>query len=225
MSQPPPPPDVRMWEEILRDENNMLRSCMDTIENRVQGILNANGTLYDQVQTLLTQNQELKQQLDERSADSSHLRSAVKSAKPDDYDGNRDRLNHFINSLSLYVTMERKGLSDEELIIIALSFMKKGRAATWAENYLETGNMKSQMYEDFVAVLRDSFGDSDIALTAQIAFDTLKQGSSSVIEYTTNFEQHEGHSQLREVTVTTGSYHVHHVLISSCHHFIIWTIK
>jgi hypothetical protein len=97
--------------------------------------------------------------------------------------------------------MERKGLSDKELIIVALSFMKKGQAATWAENYLETGNMKSQKYEDFIAALRDSFGDSNIALTAQIALDMLKQGSSSVIEYITTFEQHEGHSQLSEVAL------------------------
>jgi hypothetical protein len=177
---------------------------MDAVETRIQGILNANVTLYDQVQTLLAQNQELKRQIDERHADNSHLRTAVKSAKPDEYDGNRDKLNHFINSLSLYVAMERKRLSNEELIIVALSFMKKGRAATWAENYIETGNMKSQSYEDFIAALRDSFGDSDIALTSQLALDTLKQGNGSVIEYITTFEQHEGHSQLGEVALISA---------------------
>jgi hypothetical protein len=64
--------------------------------------------------------------------------------------------------------------------------------------------MKSQSYEDFIAALRDSFGDSDIALTAQFALDVLKQGSNSVIEYITTFEQHEGHSQLGEVALISA---------------------
>jgi hypothetical protein len=174
---------------------------MDAAENRIQNVLNANATLFNQVQTLQSQNQELKKLLDDRTTDSSNIRLAVKSAKPDEYDGNRDKLNHFINSLSLYIAMERKGLSSEELIIIALSFMKKGRAATWAENYLETGHMKTQSYEDFVTALRDSFGDSDIALTAQMTLESLRQGSGPVTEYITTFEQHEGHSQLGEVAL------------------------
>jgi hypothetical protein len=177
---------------------------MDALEHRVQGILNANTTLFNQVQNLQAQNQELKKQLDERPADAHHLKTAVKSAQPDEYDGNRDKLNHFINSLSLYVALERKELTDEELIIVALSFIKKGRAVTWAENYLETGNLKTQKYEDFVAALRDSFGDSDIALMAQMTLDTLRQGSSSMTEYITTFEQHEGHSQLGEVALISA---------------------
>jgi hypothetical protein len=196
------PGPAKLGRDIAR-QNDVLRNRMDDLEHRIQGILNANTTLFNQVQNLQAQNQELKKQQDERHSDS-HLRSAVKSAKPNKYDGNRDKLTHFINSLSLYVAMERKGLSDKELIIVALSFMKKGRAVTWAENYIETGNMKTQTYKDFVAALRDSFGNSDIALTAQMTLDLLKQGSNSVTEYITTFEQHEGHSQLGEVALISA---------------------
>jgi len=99
---------------------------MTSVEGQILNLINLNALLTTQIHALTSANHDLKRSIDERSTDNSNIRSAVKSAKPDEYNGNRDKLNHFINSLSLYVVMERKGFSSEELIIVALSFMKKG---------------------------------------------------------------------------------------------------
>jgi hypothetical protein len=96
------------------------------------------------MQALQHQNAALQDQLDAQAvtavppAPASALAFAlkIKIAVPDTFDGASDRTKHFLHQCEVYF-LGTPGLTAQQCVTFALSYMSKGRALSWAEQMLE----------------------------------------------------------------------------------------
>src|SRR6201991_1877581 len=89
----------------------------------------------------------------------------LKVATPDTFNGDDlARSEEFINSLYLYF-YGKKGLTDEEKITFALSYMKGGRAGRWSRRKVVEYSRakKGPSWDDFLSDFREMFYDPDPA--------------------------------------------------------------
>lgn len=105
--------------------------------------------------------------------------------KPSDFDGTD--FDSFLRQVSLYLVANRNAITiDEDKIIFVLSFMKKGLAGQWAENFygriLESTTQDFGTYTDFLAALKRQFEDPNKARNAQHKLATTRQGSTETAE-------------------------------------------
>jgi hypothetical protein len=166
----------------------MLAETIRLLNERINNLELASLRAQEANESLEQENRSIKSRMKEGKG-SDIFKSMAWVAKPDNYNGTRETFQHFINQLWLYTSNEN--LSDKDLIAIGLSFMKKGRAVLWAENYIENGLLLTHTHKDFLAALTESFGDLDRAQTARSKIKKLYQGSNTVEEYITNFEAYE----------------------------------
>ena len=114
----------------------------------------------------------------------------VKVATPDPFDGNLAKSEEFINSLLLYF-MGKPGMTDEQKITFALSYMKGGTAGQWSKRKLKLYAKERRVptWDYFLADLMHAFSDPDPKGTARHKLSKLRQGANSADEYVASFRE------------------------------------
>lgn len=116
-------------------------------------------------------------------------------AKPDSFDGSESKLESFLHQLSLVFWADAEAYDNVDVrITYALSYMKAGRAQTWARRFIEKHGHSSSYFlswEDFTTILKESFGAADPTVVAVDKIRKLQQGSMTADEYIVAFEEHE----------------------------------
>ena len=171
-----------------------------------------------QVQQLQTEVRELRAQLQAQHptrpaspvpiADiSATVQPKFPIATPEYYDGSADNTEEFLHECNL--NFLSSSFTDRQKIIIAMGYMKKGRARSWAKkrtDELVKGKLKED-WELFQKAIKDAFGDADRAALARMKITDLKQGKSSVGDFITQFEEHEdvsGYDEVRLIEIFTN---------------------
>ena len=112
-------------------------------------------------------------------------------AKPEEWDG--QDLDRFWRSVRLYTIANKRDFeTDEDKIIFALSFMRKGAADAWAHNFidkaLEYDPIAWGTWENFEKELQSAFADPNKKKTAQDKLAKLRQGNSTAEEFFQQFD-------------------------------------
>jgi hypothetical protein len=138
------------------------------------------------VQALQHQNAALQDQLDAQvvaapptPAPAPAFAPEIKIAMPDVFDGASDRTEHFLHQCKVYF-LGTPGLTAQQHVTFALSYMSKGRALSWVERTLEAVTHPDHIADlgVFKEGVRRSFSDLDHVMMAR-----LKQGHESVDNY------------------------------------------
>src|SRR5215216_547458 len=118
----------------------------------------------------------------------------LRPATPNEFDGARNKGRAFLNSCELYMRLvTHPSLDDATRIAWTLSFMKSGRASTFAERILRYQEKHGQIpygsWTDFRADFIETFCPQNEAQRALTRLETaaFHQGSRSVDEYTDEF--------------------------------------
>ena len=121
---------------------------------------------------------------------SSHVVN-LKVATPDPFTGDDlAKSEEFINSLHLYF-FGKQGLTDEQKVTFALSYMKGGRAGRWSKNKIKEYSKlkKAPSFDEFLDEFREMFSDPDPMETARHKLSHLKQGNKSAEDYVADFKE------------------------------------
>jgi hypothetical protein len=111
----------------------------------------------------------------------------IKVAKPDDYDGKPETVEKFLHQCNVYLRVQ--AYTDDQKVLLGLSFMKSGRALPWAENKLANLPV-GYLWATFETDVRKAFGDTDWTATARIKIKSVKQGKATVDDYIVRFEEY-----------------------------------
>jgi Retrotransposon gag protein len=110
-------------------------------------------------------------------------------ATPDPFTGDLAKSEEFINTLCLYF-IGKQGLTDEQKITFALSYMKGWTAGQWSKRKVKQyAQLGATSWDTLFADLRHAFSDPDPKGTARHKFGKLKQGTSTADEYVATFKE------------------------------------
>lgn len=141
---------------------------------------------------------EAMQQLATATSTANVKKAKIDVAKPDVFDGTEGKLEDFLHQLSLvFWASPETYIKEDQKITYTLSYMKAGRAQTWARQFMKKhghGSTYTESWKDFVTLLKQSFGAVDPSLKAVDKLYELKQGKMSADEYIVAFEEYEGDS-------------------------------
>jgi len=116
----------------------------------------------------------------------------MKVATPDPFNGNLAKSEEFLNSVLLYF-MGKPGMTDEQKITFALSYMKGGTAGQWSKRklkqYAKEEHERPPSWDSFLVDFRHTFSDPDPKGTARHKLSKLKQGTNSADEYVASFRE------------------------------------
>ena len=119
-SAPPPPPALTAEELLARLQSELINLSARQAEAE-KSYNNACHHISEQLAHLSQQQ-------------TRPPRTRVKAATPSDYDGDRSKGRSFINSCNVYFRLCADHFADDQARILwALSYMKHGRAAKWAD--------------------------------------------------------------------------------------------
>ena len=143
------------------------------------------------------------------------------AAPPDDYGGDIEKCEAFLQSLFLY--FHGKNFTDEKKITMMLSYLKGGNAEEWRNQhaqqiadreYVLAFNAQANLpqnqqiailvapfndFNDFILRFKTRFGDHNPAETAQLKLETIEMGSNFAEVYVQDFHKYEnisGHNDL-----------------------------
>ena len=146
----------------------------------------------------------LAEQPEERSAsrttDRVHKKKReLKLATPTHFDGDPKNLQKFLQDCDLYLFLNADVyVWDEDKIGFTLSYMTKGDAATWKEQYLKEAADLGKGKEDddefvfptwgqFKTILREHFKEADTEADARYQLQRIKQGDKSITTHNAKF--------------------------------------
>jgi hypothetical protein len=119
----------------------------------------------------------------------------LKPGTPSDFNGDRTKGRAFLNTCQLYMSLCASEFADDQARIHwALSYMKEGRAATFADRTLRletrTGNPRYPTWLDFREAFVKTFCPENEATTALMTLESERyyQGKRSVDAYADEFE-------------------------------------
>ena len=123
-------------------------------------------------------------------------------AKPTEFDGTRSKCRSFLTQCQFYF-YGVKDATDQDKVILALSYMKGGNAGKWAEQKaLEWAQLEAlPSWNQFSQIVEDRFGDPDPATTARMELQRPRQGSMSAEEYCTAFQVYQNESGYNNVAL------------------------
>ncbi|KAF9244260.1 hypothetical protein BU15DRAFT_42369 [Melanogaster broomeanus] len=111
----------------------------------------------------------------------------VKLPLPDEYDGTPDKYDTFIRGVRAHLSVPSNAYTTPALqILFTLSLMKKGLAATWANEKsqaIHDGTYQITTWDAFEAVLQATFRNPFEEQDAKQEMKALEQGSLSAVEY------------------------------------------
>lgn len=120
----------------------------------------------------------------------------AKVAAPDAFDGKMENYDTFRRQLSINFNHYQEAYegNPRKRIFFALSYMKEGTAATWANTMvdnIEAGRFIITTWEDFQAQMSAKFEDPDKRRRAQNRLDVLRQGVMSADDFFIKFEEYK----------------------------------
>jgi hypothetical protein len=113
-------------------------------------------------------------------------------ATPNLFSGRKEDYRGFRRQLGLYLTANRKDFAtDESMVILALSYMKEGSAARWADAYMDRVLEEDDWgrYPDFLDKLAHDFGNMEELRKALEQMNRLFQGKGMASDYFQKLEQ------------------------------------
>jgi hypothetical protein len=120
--------------------------------------------------------------------------SQPKAATPDAFDGDRTKGRNFLTTCQLYLSLRQSEFSnDQQRIHWMLSYMKSGRAATFAQSLLrnetKTGRSEYSNFAEFADAFEAEFCPEDEKTHSlmRLESDKFYQGARSVSEYIDEF--------------------------------------
>jgi hypothetical protein len=118
--------------------------------------------------------------------------SEWKAGGPSSFSGDTNDATRWMYSVMSYLTANSATYdSNAKQVIFALSYMREGSAAIWAENYYTeiyaSGTPSFGKIEDFWIEFKKSFGSVDLKVTAMTKLKHLTQGNS-ITEYIAEFK-------------------------------------
>lgn len=123
------------------------------------------------------------------------LRSRIKPAAPSDFDGDRTKGRAFYNSCILYIKLRASEFpNDDAKINWVVSYMKTGRAATWADRLIryeqKNGYSRFRSWSEFASAFRLTFFPENEEVDARMKLESTAyfQGKRSVDAYVDEFE-------------------------------------
>lgn len=176
-----------------------------SVESRIQALENQNGEMsrkLDQLLLLATGNSQNQNPPGprpitpppvHRSPSPSSLKMP-KASPPSDYNGDRAQGRSFLNSCRLYMSLRRQEfLDDDASIRWVLSYMKSGRAATFANRVLRNesnGLLPYFTYAEFETAFIREFLPENEALQATLKIESTAyfQGTRDVDSYIDEFK-------------------------------------
>ena len=127
------------------------------------------------------------------------------ASKPEDYDGDRATGKDWMRTAQLYMELKgEKFSSDLQKIGWTLSFMKSGRAKTFAQEAMEykeeNGGYSWTTWASFLAAFKREFYELEAPVVAFMKLEGkgYHQGKQSVLEYTDQFRQLVRQAGLKE---------------------------
>ena len=119
--------------------------------------------------------------------------SKIKPATPSEFDGDRSKGRAFLNSCNLYVALRSSDFHDEQVRIFwTLSYMKAGRAATFADRVMrknQSDNPVFPTWKAFEEVFIDEFFPKDEKTDAKMELESTRyfQGRKKLDSYIDGF--------------------------------------
>ena len=112
----------------------------------------------------------------------------IKLNLPKDFSGKREDLKKFLQQVNLYMDVNTKTYhNDMTKIAFVLSFMDKGDASSWKEQFLEEATSTSphnySTWDDFERNLREAFQPFDAPGDALEEIKSLQMGSNSIEDH------------------------------------------
>lgn len=183
-----------MGSEPMRTQD--LDDRLETLETGFAELRAQNATIMQQLSQLLVKFENNTNSITTAAPNSKSPDDKLKPSPPSDFDGSRSKGRAFLNSCDLYINLVPHQFStDEKAIMWAVSFMKTGRAALFAERIvryrMKYKYPKYNTWDEF----RDAFitefcpkNEAGLAI-AKLETDGYYQGKRSVDEYVDEFKE------------------------------------
>lgn len=128
---------------------------------------------------------------------------SLKVAPPDYFDGSLTKTQSFLAQLLLFLHGKRAEVqSDQDKIVLALSYMKGGTAGPWAEiKVQELGDGIEQSWDVFLAEFKLLFSDPNPGATARAKMDQLAQGNLTADEYVVKFKELQANTGYNDIAL------------------------
>lgn len=107
---------------------------------------------------------------------------------PEKFDGNPDLLGPFIYQCQLFMERSSRDFSVDRVRVCFVTSMLTGRAARWASAKLERCNYLMHNYTAFMMELKHVFEDPQRREAAKRKIRRLRQGPSSIVDYSNAFQ-------------------------------------
>src|SRR5271156_3980662 len=130
-----------------------------------------------------------------------------KIAVPSEFNGDRANTETFLRQVLLYLLARPYEFADDDTrVMFAMSYMKDGTAGLWADRKVDQYQLGKPIpsWTEFIAQLRDTFGDPDRAGSAGLRMGNLSQGSKSADEYVQEFRE------VANLTLYNDEVHIDH---------------
>ena len=113
----------------------------------------------------------------------------IKVAEPNSYDGSPRTFRDWFRQVSIYLRA-KKIEEDEARILVALSYMKEGMAANWANHFYDKCEEGEYFgtWSNFRDLLRTTFQDKTHGQRAREKLETFKQGTHRVDDFIAKFD-------------------------------------
>ena len=113
--------------------------------------------------------------------------------KPEEYHGERHKVNQFITQVRMYTELQpRSYSSDTKKVLLAGSYLRGSAFNWWTPFYNQKGPSRPTWldnFEEFANKLQETFGDPELKRTAAKKISSLKQ-TKSVGEYWAEFQRY-----------------------------------
>ena len=114
-------------------------------------------------------------------------------AKPKPFSGKMDEMELFINACWMFICGHPNDFPSERTAIMwAVSYMNRGSACEWRDDYLEDakeGNYRYDTLQAFLNTVQEEFGDPDRRLTKIYKLRTIMQGDKTADEHVQSFKK------------------------------------
>lgn len=132
--------------------------------------------------------------------------SELRLGKPDDYDGSYEKAIPWLHSVQFYlITNADLYNSDAKKVAFALSFMKNGSAATWANTFrtkvLAASPPSFGTFEDFVKIFKKTFQHEDLVAKALHWMQSTRTKLSDINTYIAEFKNYAALSEVSDDVV------------------------
>ena len=122
--------------------------------------------------------------------------------KPKDYDGDKTKFHSWWRSITLYLGGFQTEPSDQQKIMMVLSFMTEKSAACFADTFLENHSTRLDRYQwtEFAQNVSMMFAPSSLQRNAEQKLLTMKQGDRELTEeFLVRFQQAIAEAQVNTV--------------------------